>query len=159
MDGRSSMHFSAMCMLYKQYIIPPLPPSRRRLSNFTTHRLTQSYLHGESGRLLVVVVQQVGHEGGVVRQILAHPQPDGLAAELAVALRVLHMDGPSSWEQGEEEQEEDGAPYNRNSSSTAGRCFTSSSDGCLFLRVRHFSPQWLRLMTVSSPRHAGIVFF
>lgn len=52
------------------------------------------YLHGEGGRLLVVVVEAVGHEGGVVGQPLAHAQRDGLAGEQAVAARRrVHRDG------------------------------------------------------------------
>lgn len=43
-----------------------------RYTRAHTHRCSQ-YLHGERGRLLVVVVEEVGHEGGVVRQVLAHP--------------------------------------------------------------------------------------
>lgn len=42
--------------------------------------------------MLVVVVQEVGHEGGVVRQVLAHPQDDGLAGEQAVPSRGGHPD-------------------------------------------------------------------
>lgn len=43
-------------------------------SNARIYRHSYSpYLHGERGRLLVVVVEEVGHEGGVVRQVLAHP--------------------------------------------------------------------------------------
>lgn len=52
------------------------------------------YLHGEGGGLLVVVVEGVGHEGGVVGQPLAHAQRDGLAGEQAVAARRrVHGDG------------------------------------------------------------------
>lgn len=52
------------------------------------------YLHGEGCGLLVVVVEGVGHEGGVVGQPLAHAQRDGLAGEQAVAAcRRVHRDG------------------------------------------------------------------
>lgn len=52
------------------------------------------YLHGEGGGLLVVVVQDVGHEGGVVRQPLTHAQRHGLAGEQTVAPgRSVHGNG------------------------------------------------------------------
>lgn len=60
------------------------------------------YLHGEGGRLLVVVVEDVGHEGGVVRQPLAHAQRDGLTGEQAVAARRrIHRDGHARREHGD----------------------------------------------------------
>ncbi len=31
------------------------------------------YLHGESSGLLIIVIQKVGHEGGIVGEALAHP--------------------------------------------------------------------------------------
>lgn len=44
--------------------------------------------------MLVVMVQYVGHEGGVVGQPLAHAQGDGLTGEQAVApRRRIHRDG------------------------------------------------------------------
>lgn len=43
------------------------------------------YLHGESCGLLIVVIEQIGHERGVVGETLAHPQRDGLTREGAVA--------------------------------------------------------------------------
>ena len=59
------------------------------------------YLHGEGGGLLVVVVQDVGHVGGVVRQPLAHSQRDGLTGEQAVApLRRIHGDGDAHRQHG-----------------------------------------------------------
>lgn len=73
-----------------------------------------AYLHSQCSSLLVVVVQQVGHKGGVVRQILAHSQSDGLAAELAVAPQGLQVNG-QSWGQ-HEEQQEDGYEAQRQSS-------------------------------------------
>lgn len=52
------------------------------------------YLHGEGGRLLVVMVEHVWHEGGVVGQPLAHAQRDGLAGEQAVTpRRRVHRNG------------------------------------------------------------------
>lgn len=43
------------------------------------------YLHGEGCGLLIVVIEQVGHERGVVGETLTHPQRDRLAREGAVA--------------------------------------------------------------------------
>lgn len=43
------------------------------------------YLHCKGCSLLVVMIEQVGHEGGVVGETLAHPQHDGLTREGAVA--------------------------------------------------------------------------
>lgn len=60
------------------------------------------YLHGEGGRLLVVVVEDVGHEGGVVRQPLAHAQRDGLTGEQAVTpRRRIHRNGHARREHGD----------------------------------------------------------
>ena len=60
-----------------------------------------SYLHSESSCLLVVVVEDVGHEGGVVGQALAHAQGDGLAGEHAVAASCcIHWDGHTSGQHG-----------------------------------------------------------
>lgn len=50
------------------------------------------YLHGESGSLLIVVIEQVGHERGVVGETLTHPQCDRLTREGAVAACWLHVD-------------------------------------------------------------------
>lgn len=59
------------------------------------------YLHGEGGSLLVVMVQYVGHEGGVVGQPLAHAQGDGLTGEQAVApRRRVHGDGDAHRQHG-----------------------------------------------------------
>lgn len=59
-----------------------------------SHVSSVPYLHGESGSLLVVVVQYVGHEGGVVGQPLTHAQGDGLTGEQTVApCRGVHRDG------------------------------------------------------------------
>ena len=60
-----------------------------------------SYLHGERSCLLVVVVEDVGHEGGVVGQALAHAQGDGLTGEHAVtASGCVHGDGHTSGQHG-----------------------------------------------------------
>lgn len=57
------------------------------------------YLHGESSRLLVVVVHDVGHEGGVIWQPLTHAQGDGLAGEQTVAACCsVHGDGHAGGE-------------------------------------------------------------
>lgn len=59
-----------------------------------SHVSSVLYLHGESGSLLVVMVQYVGHEGGVVGQPLAHAQGDGLTGEQTMApRRRIHGDG------------------------------------------------------------------
>lgn len=51
--------------------------------------------------MLVVVVQDVGHEGGVVGQPLAHAQGDGLTGEQAVApRRRVHGDGDAHRQHG-----------------------------------------------------------
>lgn len=42
------------------------------------------------------MVEQVGHEGGVVGQILAHPEHDGLAGEEAVPARGGHQEPPEA---------------------------------------------------------------
>lgn len=89
------------------------------------HRLKdvdKSYLHSQGRRLLVVVIQKVGHEGGVVRQVLAHSQSDGLTAELTVALDVVYVNGKSRAHQEEEQVEEDGE--------TANGSVLSADDGC-----------------------------
>lgn len=93
-----------MCPLPICIMITALPHVRKH-PHTNTH--TQLYLHGEGSSLLVVMVQQVGHEGGVVWKLLAHPQSNGLAAERTVAVLRLHMDGRAGGEekQGDEEQE------------------------------------------------------
>lgn len=66
------------------------------------------YLHGQGGRLLVVVVEDVGHEGGVVGQSLAHAQRDGLAGEQAVAAgRRVHGDGHARRQHGHGQHPQD----------------------------------------------------
>lgn len=82
-------------------------PLEQQQSTYT-HGYSQ-YLHGERGRLLVVVVEEVGHEGGVVRQVLAHPQSYWLTGKRTVALCCLHMDGQTGGAEGweEEKQEEE----------------------------------------------------
>lgn len=75
------------------------------------------YLHGEGSGLLVVVVQGVGHEGGVVGQPLAHAQRDGLAGEQAVAAsRRVHRDGHARRQHGhgQHPQEVHGGAAGRN---------------------------------------------
>lgn len=48
------------------------------------------------------MVEDVGHEGGVVRQPLAHAQRDGLTGEQAVApRRRVHGDGHARREHGD----------------------------------------------------------
>lgn len=101
-----------------------------------------TYLHGQSSRLLVIMIQEIGHEGGVVRQILAHSQSDGLTAEFTVALYRLHVRRT----QGDEEQKEE------DDNETAGRdilsaahCYsfgkpmsgTSCADKCFLSNARH----------------------
>lgn len=54
-----------------------------------------THLHGQRSRLLVIVMEEIGHKGGVVRQILAHSQSDWLTAELTVALCGLHVNAQS----------------------------------------------------------------
>lgn len=98
-----------------------------------------TYLHGQCSCLLVVVVQQVGHEGGVVRQILAHSQSDGFAAELTVALHGLHVNGTRR--RHHEEQQEDWDEVQRELSwvSFLAVFYTSCSAWCSHLHVIHFS--------------------
>lgn len=63
------------------------------------------YLHGQSCSLLVVMVQYVGHEGGVVGQPLAHAQGDGLTGEQAVApCHRIHGDGHTHRQHGHRQQ-------------------------------------------------------
>lgn len=62
-------------------------------------RETSTYLHGKSGCLLVVVVEQVGHEGGVVGEILTHTEPYGLTSECAVAFHRVHENSRAAGEQ------------------------------------------------------------
>lgn len=38
------------------------------------------------------MIQEIRHKGGVVRQILAHPQDDGLAGKQTVPSRAPHQD-------------------------------------------------------------------
>lgn len=47
-------------------------------------------------------MEEIGHKGGVVRQILAHSQSDGLTAELTVALCGLHVNAQSRGAQEEQ---------------------------------------------------------
>lgn len=106
-----------------------------------TRRMQQpTYLHGQRSCLLVVVVQQVGHEGGVVRQILAHSQSDGFAAELAVALHGLRVNGTRRRHH-EEQQEQGWDEAQRELSwvSFLAVFYTSCSAWCLYLHVIHFS--------------------
>lgn len=58
-----------------------------------------TYLHGKGGRLLVIVVEQVWHEGGVVGEILAHTESYGLTGECAVAFYRVNEDGRAAGEQ------------------------------------------------------------
>lgn len=66
-----------------------------------SHGSDVPYLHGESSSLLVVVVQDVGHEGGVVGQPLTHAQGDGLTGEQTVAPgHSIHGDGDTHGQHG-----------------------------------------------------------
>lgn len=59
-----------------------------------SHVSSVLYLHGESGGLLVIMVQYVWHEGGVVGQPLTHAQGDGLTGKQTVAPRSrIHGNG------------------------------------------------------------------
>lgn len=81
------------------------------------------------------MIQEIGHKGGVVRQILAHPQPDGLTAELTVALCGLHMNA-----HGRCAQEEQYVDRNQERGKANGRtAFCPSSSSCHHLDVRHLS--------------------
>lgn len=52
--------------------------------------------------MLVVVVEYVGHEGGVVRQALAHSEGDGFTGKEAVApRRRVHRDGHTRRQHGD----------------------------------------------------------
>lgn len=84
-------------------LVPNNPPKQNRTECTFQHK--DRYLHGERRRLLVVVVQRVGHEGGVVGQTLAHAQGDGLAGERAVAARRrVHGDGHARRQHGHRKQ-------------------------------------------------------
>lgn len=64
-----------------------------------------TYLHGEGRGLLVVVVQYVGHVGGVVGKPLAHAKGYGLTSEQTVALhRRVHGDGDARRHHGHRQQ-------------------------------------------------------
>lgn len=67
-------------------------------------RETFAYLHGESGCLLVIVVEQVGHEGGVVGEILTHSEPYGLTGKHAVAFYSVHENSRAAGEQSRRQQ-------------------------------------------------------
>lgn len=102
------------------------------------------YLHGQCSCLLVVVVQKIGHEGGVVRQVLAHSQSDGLTAELTVAFYRVYVDGKSRADQEEQQVKDDGETANGNvSSADNGFGFWMPvfgaffSDKCLHFNVPH----------------------
>lgn len=113
------------------------------------HVHTQPYLHCQCSSLLVVVIQEIGHEGGVIRQILAHSQSDGLAGKLAVALYGLHVNadsrrhqGEEEWEEGDEEGGRTGSghlPVGDCRSTWEPVCHSSSFHGCSHFNLRHFS--------------------
>lgn len=67
-------------------------------------RETFTYLHGESGCLLVIVVEKVGHEGGVIGEILTHSEPYGLTGERAVAFHSVHENSRATGEQSRRQQ-------------------------------------------------------
>lgn len=64
------------------------------------------YLHGEGSGLLIIVIEQVGHKGCVVREALAHPKCDGLAGERAVTACRLHVDSHTCGQKGSENPNE-----------------------------------------------------
>ena len=50
----------------------------------------KSYLHCQCCRLLVIMIQKIGHEGSVIRQILAHPQGNRLTRKQTVPTYMAH---------------------------------------------------------------------
>lgn len=79
-----------------------LPPSL--IPSGVRQKEKHGYLHRQSGGLLVVVVEEVGHEGGVVGEILAHSEADRLAGEHAVTAHRIHVDAQAAREQGQNQQ-------------------------------------------------------
>lgn len=80
----------------------PLTCPHRTQTNRETDkdkRETVTYLHCKGSRLLVVVVEQVGHEGSVVGEILTHSEPYGLTSECAVAFHRVHKNGRAAGKQ------------------------------------------------------------
>lgn len=97
MKQKCSAQTFGRCTISFQTQHKDIPTQRALRHNASFHTAAAAallYLHGEGGRLLVVVVEGVGHEGGVVGQPLAHAQRDGLAGEQVVAARRrVHGDG------------------------------------------------------------------
>lgn len=81
------------------------------------------------------MIEEIGHKGGVVRQILAHSQSDGLTAELAVALCGLHVNAHSRGAQQEQQGDGDRDPGR----ATRRTAACTSSSGCLHLDARRLS--------------------
>lgn len=108
------------------------------------------YLHGESCGLLIVVIEQVGHEGGVVGEALAHAQRDGLTREGAVAACRLHVDGRASCQHGQHNPGQIHCPGARQKHGVKGMM---SLEVCVSrqLEVPHRPEQGLNIAAVEKP--------